>query len=514
MPTVLVRAKYIVTDPSLREDGLLMDGAICVRDSIITDVGSFTTLRDRYPDAELLGSDQHIAIPGFIDPHNHGQGVTTFSHGTADDQLETWVHYWPARSHRPAPEVYWDAMVAVSRQIRSGVTTSMRHDASSLPLEAYKIEAEATLSAYETSGIRFVYALGTTDQFRLVYDDTDTFIATLPPEIQVIARKLSAPVDKLTVDECLAYFEELFRRYEHTSRINLLLAVIGPQWDSDEILTRFRDKARQLGTGMSGPFLETLFQKLYAEREFGHSAGEHFYRLGLLGRDYSCAHGVWLTESDMERFAETGATVIHCPSSNLRLHSGIAPIPLMLAKGVNVALGVDCEGINDDDDTFQEMRLAMMLHRQVGHGLKTPDEWDVLAMATVNGARAVLMEDRIGTLEPGKEADIVLVKLDRLMESYRHPSVGPVAALVYLGRPQDVDVVMVAGEVIFRAGEFTRFDEAEARATLNRIMAAVDRPAEREADAMKARVMPFVRAYYAGWEIPKLDPIYVSNSRQ
>ena len=186
----------------------------------------------------------------------------------------------------------------------------------------------------------------------------------------------------------------------------------------------------------------------------------------------------------------------------------------MLAKGVNVALGVDCEGINDDDDTFQEMRLAMMLHRQAGHGLKTPDEWDVLMMATINGARAVLLEDRIGTLEPGKEADIVLIKLDRLMESYLHPSVSPVAALVYLGRPQDVDVVMVAGEVIFRDDQFTRFDGAEARSTLNSIMETVDRPAEREADAMRATLMPYVKAYYAGWPIPKLDSIYVSNSRQ
>ena len=516
MSTLLLQAKYIVTNPLLREEGLITDGAICVQDATITEVGHFETLRTKYPEAQLLGSNGHMAIPGFIDTHNHGQGLTTFSQGIQDDQLEPWVHYWPGRLPRPAEHVHLDTLVAIARQIRSGVTTSMRHDTPSLPPEAYISEAEAIIKAYERAGLRFAYALGTTDQFRLVYDDNDKFIQGLPTEVQSTARQLSKPGEKISVDECLTYLETLHGRYKDTSRINIMMGVIGPQWDSDEILTRFRDKSQELGTGMHGPLLETLYQKLYAHREFGHSAGKHFYRFGMLGPGYSCAHGVWLTEEDMEIFADTGATVIHCPSSNLRLHSGIAPVPLMLTKGVNVALGVDTCSINDNDDTFQEMRLAMMLSRQpvaTSKTLKPLDEWDVLAMATINGARAVLLADRIGSLEPGKEADITLVKLDRIMERYLHPSIGPVAALIYRGHPQDIDIVMVAGEVVFREGRVTGFNEAETQANLKTHIPK-DQPAERERDAMVAQVMPHIKKYYVDWPIPELDPIFFSNSRR
>ena len=513
MTEMLVRAKYIVTNPALREKGMLTDSAMYIKGAHILEIDAFHALRQKYPEAQVIGSDNHIAVPGFIDAHNHGQGVTTIAHGTHDDQLEAWVHYWPGRSPRSAEEVHYDSLVAITRQIQSGVTTSMRHDTPSLPLEAYQTETEAITKAYELSGIRFAYALGTTDQFRLVYEDNDKFIARLPRAMQAVAQELAAPIEKLSVDECLAFVQDLHARYRHTTRINFFLGVIGPQWDSDSILTKLRDKAQALGTGMHGPLLETLYQKIYPLREFGHSAVEHFYRLGMLGRNYSAAHGVWLTEKDMDYFAASGATVIHCPSSNLRLHSGIAPVPMMQAKGVNVALGVDSEGINDNDDMLQEMRLALMLHRHPRNAYRNLDEWDVLSMATINGARAVLLEDHIGTLEVGKEADIVLVQLDRITASYLHPNVGPVAALVHHAQSRDIDVVMVAGQVIVRQGEPTQFDQRQVRAILNRIMAEVDRPAERHADALRAQLIPEIRKYYADWNVPALSPVYLMNSR-
>lgn len=512
MSTKILRAGYVVTDPGLRENGVLVDGAICVRDSVIIEVDSFPILHTRYPEANVIGSANLVALPGFIDAHNHGQGVTTFGLGAIDDMLEVWAYYLSERAARSAEEVYWDVLLAAARQIRSGVTTSMRHDTTSFPLPAYRTETEAVVDAYKTSGLRLAYALGTTDQFRLVYDDNERFVTKLPSEMQSVARSLIAR-EALSVDEYLNYFDEIYRRHTGTPRINFLTGVIGPQWDSDGLLIRMRDKAKELGTGMHGPLLETLYQKLYAEREFGHSAAEHFYQLGLLGPDYSCAHGVWLSEKDIELFAETGSTVVHCPSSNLRLYSGIAPIPLMLAKGVNVALSVDSEGINDDDDTFQEMRLAMMLHRYPGKIFQAPDEWDVLKMATTNGARAVLLQDRIGTLQKGKEADVVLIKLDRIVEPYLDSSVGPIAALVYRGRPEDVDMVMVAGEVIYEKGQFTRFDEADAKANLERIIGKTERLAEKAGYARRLQLMPFIRKYYSNWRIPELEPVQMVNSK-
>jgi cytosine/adenosine deaminase-related metal-dependent hydrolase len=509
----LLKAKYVVTNPALREEGLLHEAGILVEGSLIQEVGSFDTLRKRYPEATILGSDRHMALPGFVNAHNHGQGATTFLRGTIDNRLETWCHFWPARSVRSDDEAFHDVLVANSREIRSGITASMRHDTPTVPLPVYRAEIEAIIRAYQTSGLRFRFALGTTDQFRLVYDQDEKFIATLPPEIATLARKAASTGDRITIEQFLDYFEELVKRFSGDSRINLVMAVIGPQWDSDALLVRLRDKARELGTGMHGPFLETIYQKLYCEREFGCSGGEHFYRLGILGPDYSCAHGVWLTEGDLDRFAETGATVVHCPSSNLRLYSGIAPVPLMLAKGVNVALAPDSEGINDDDDMFQEMRLAMMLHRQPGFAGEAPDEWDVLKMATMNGAKALLLEDRIGTLEPGKEADIILVNLDRILLPYKHPSIGPVTALVYLGKPRDVEMVMVAGDVIYSEGRFTRFDLAKVEARYGSMMATAYQSEDWDADSMPAELLDWIRKYYENWPIPELDPVYTLNSR-
>ena len=124
---------------------------------------------------------------------------------------------------------------------------------------------------------------------------------------------------------------------------------------------------------------------MYAEETLGCSVIEHLANHDLLDKSLSIAHGVWLSEQDMELLAAAGATIIHCPSSNLRFRGGIAPVGPMLAHGVNVALTVNSEGVNDDDDTFQEMRLAKLLHRIPGSSY-VPDEWDILTMATVNGS--------------------------------------------------------------------------------------------------------------------------------
>lgn len=513
MTRYLIQAKYVVTNPALREKGMLRGAGILVQDTMIRDVGDFFTLKQKHPEAQVLGSDHHIAIPGFINAHNHGQGATTFLRGLIDGRLETWIHSWPANIVRPEEEAYYDTLVAASREIRTGITASMRHDDLPGNFEEYKGEAEAIIRGNTTAGIRFRFALGINDQFRLVYDHNENFIASLPPEMAKLARRASTFGNRISGDEFFTYFEELVHQYKGNTRTNVLMGVIGSQWDSDELLLRAKEKARELGTGMHGPLLESLYQKLYSFREFGHSGGEHFHNLGILGPDYSCAHGVWLTENDMELFAKTGATVIHCPSSNLRLYNGIAPVTLMMEKGVNVALSPDSEGINDDEDMFQEMRLAMLLSRRPPVTTKSLDEWDVLKMATTNGARAILMQDKLGTLEPGKEADITLVDLERIFVPYMNPSIGPVTALVYRGAPSDVDLVMVGGEVIYQEGNYFRFDVQAAEKKLGELMKKAYSSEVRTVQAMPAELIPYIEEYYKIWQIPDLDPVYVMNSR-
>ena len=157
-----------------------------------------------------------------------------------------------------------------------------------------------------------------------------------------------------------------------------------------------------------------LNRREYGRRTWGHTPVEHLDHLGFLGPEVSCAHSVWLTEQDIDIMALTGATACHNPSSNLRLQNGISPVNSMLRKGVNVALGTDSTAINDDDDMVQEMRLAAKLHRQPGMGNPALDSHQTLRLATANAARPTSFQGKIGAIEKGRFADLVL--LDRSEE--------------------------------------------------------------------------------------------------
>jgi 5-methylthioadenosine/S-adenosylhomocysteine deaminase len=512
----LIRAKYLLTDARLREEGLMADGAVCVEDSLIREVGPWASLRAEYPNAPVYGSDHHLALPGFIDAHNHGEGVTAFSKGILDQRLEIRSKSGPRFVNPPRDLPYWDTLVAAARQLRSGVTTSMRKrkDLPSSPVGLYRESAEHVIRAYSDAGLRLVFALGTTDlSSRLVYEDDGKFIASLPPHIREIAESLVAPQPRIAVDECLSLVEEFCWRYRNRLDVRFLIAITGSQWISDEILLKHRDKARSLGIGMHAPLVETIYQKMYAEREFGQTAVAHLNQLGILGPDFSCAHAVWVTESDVDLLASSGATVVHCPSSNLRFHGGIAPVGLMRRNGVNVALAVDTEGINDDDDTLQEMRLASLLHRVPRAVFEPLSEWDLIAMATINAAKPLGLDSYLGTLEAGKQADVITVDTDRIFGDYLHPSVSPMAALVYRGSPRDIDHVFVGGRLVYQHGRYAFFDWEEARRILNQMMQAADwESGEREYEK-RERLKPYVQAYYDKWLPGSTEPIYQYNSK-
>ena len=159
--------------------------------------------------------------------------------------------------------------------------------------------------------------------------------------------------------------------------------------------------------------------------------------------------------------AQAGTTVCHNASSNLRLKSGIAPVNAMLARGVNVAVGTDNVAINDDDDMLQEMRLVSKLHRQPGIDAPAVSSHQVLRMATINAAAPTFFHDQIGALEKGRRADIVLLNIDSIQEPYLDPGIHIVDALLYRGKAQHVDTVIIDGEVVLRAGVFTRISKED-----------------------------------------------------
>ena len=211
--------------------------------------------------------------------------------------------------------------------------------------------------------------------------------------------------------------------------------------------------------------------------------------------------------------AATGTNICHNASSNLRLQSGIAPLGRILAAGIKVAIGSDEAGLNDDKDLFQEMRLVLKLHRVPGIDLEPPTSYQVLEMATVNGAYTSWFGDRIGTLEPGKRADMVLMDLRNIEEPYLDPRVSVVDALVHRGRGIDVDTVLVDGEVVLRERHPTKVDK---QALFREIKAALDRPLsgrEVERRELAGLVEPHLRQFYRGTAPGEAAPFTVYNSR-
>jgi cytosine/adenosine deaminase-related metal-dependent hydrolase len=257
--------------------------------------------------------------------------------------------------------------------------------------------------------------------------------------------------------------------------------------------------------------IETIYEKMHGYRFYGKPTMLHLRDIGFLGPRLSIAHGIWMTEEEMEAVAAAGVAVSHNPSSNLRLRAGIAPVLAFRAAGVTVGLGMDGFGINDDEDMFAEMRLALRLHGTPpfdGAALTTSD---VLAMATTEGARLMGKDKLIGRLAPGRFADLILVDLKRITYPWIAPEVDPKELVVYRARVGDVRTVMVGGEVVFQDGRPTRFDVEAVAKEVAAILSA--QPFRADRAELVRRLDPILTAWYLEWEMPKPDPYTYYNSR-
>src|SRR5690606_36562709 len=195
--------------------------------------------------------------------------------------------------------------------------------------------------------------------------------------------------------------------------------------------------------------------------------------------------------------AETGASLSHNPSSNLRLRAGIAPLNALLAAGVNVGIGMDGTTLDDNEDMFTEMRLALRLHRTPRLDGPAPTLSQILGLATVGGARLLGAENRLGRLAPGYAADLVLLRLDRIVWPWVAPEADPLLLLVARAQARDVESVWIDGELVLRDGSPTRFEIAAVGQELAATLAATPFPADEA--AMVEALLPHLEAYYLAW---------------
>lgn len=511
MASSIIRGKHVVTrviDDNASE--VIEDGAVYQEDGAIVEVGSYADLKGRYSPDEVVGDGSHLVIPGLVNAHHH-VGLTPFQLGSPDLALEPWI---VVRTMNRDVDNYLDTLYCAIQMIEAGITTVMHNHATWRKTEGggFHESGAHVMQAYQDAGMRVAFSFSHRDQNRVAYEDDEKFLATLPKGLaERISRRLVET--QMSTEEYIELFEGLSRDFGDDPRIRVFLSPGNVQWCSDGFLMASKEAAERHGTGIHIHLQESFYQKLYGIRTWGKTPLSHLRDLGFTGPEVSCAHGVWITDSDIRTLAETGTMVCHNASSNLRLKSGVAPLNPMLSSGVGVALGIDEAGINDDNDMLQEMRLVHKIHRQPGVYSPAPTSHQVLRLATANGARATFFGDDVGTLEAGKRADAALVDMERINEPYLDAGQNVVDALLYRGRGLDVDTVVVDGEVLMRGRRMTRVNKGEVWRALKDFLSRELSPGELERIETAQELLPHVNRFYGQWHLGQGDSHYQYNQR-
>jgi cytosine/adenosine deaminase-related metal-dependent hydrolase len=245
--------------------------------------------------------------------------------------------------------------------------------------------------------------------------------------------------------------------------------------------------------------LETSLQRDYAVHRGGRTAIDCLDRLGILGPRLTIGHGVWLSESDLDRIAETGTCICHNCSSNFRLRAGLAPLNRIEARGINSAIGIDEAGINDDRDMLQEMRMVLRAHRLPQSGRDVPTAAQVFRMATSGGAKTTPFGDDLGAIEVGKAADMVLIDWEQISHPFLDEGTPTLDAVVVRAKSAGVATVVCDGEVIYRTGRFTRVDHGDALRALRECTAHSLSDEEAERRWLSKRLLPHVADFFANY---------------
>ncbi|HZT30380.1 MAG TPA: amidohydrolase family protein [Bryobacteraceae bacterium] len=415
-------ARYVVTMDAQRR--VIEDGAVAVRGQRILAAGPRAEIERRFPVARRLERGNAILAPGLINTHTHA--AMSLFRGIADDLLlQDWLeHYiFPAEARNVTPDfVRWGTRLACLEMLLSGTTTFT---------DMYYFEDVVAETAKET-GMRGV--LG------------ETIIGFPSP-------------DAKTPTAALAFTERFLRRFRHDP---LVVAAVAPHaiyTNPDESLKASRALANRFGAPLLIHLSETKREndEVLARRRV--TPTRLLESLGVLDGRTLAAHCVWVTAGDLEILKAHRTGIAHCPSSNMKLASGVAPVTKMLALHLATGLGTDGPaGSNNDFDMFEEMDLAAKLQKVSTGDPRALPAAAALEMATIGGARALGLEQEIGSLEPGKRADMITVRLDR---PHAVPLYNVFSQIVYALKGCDVADVMIDGKPVVRDGQALTLNASE-----------------------------------------------------
>lgn len=510
MSRTLVVGNPLVT---LGDTGEITEGALIVEGREIEAVGTHAEMLERGPFDRTIGSVDHFVMPGFTNCHYHSElaaGPGLFQHifERANNML---VH--PPSGARP-DDVHTVILWGLVQAIKGGQTSVIDFFYGRPGLEHFG--AEAALDAYRDAGMRVAFGLVSRDENIYAHEPNEQFLARLPADLAAEV-KASTMGYAWPVDEVLGSFEALANRWHQ--RDDLIHTILAPDWTpacSDDLYRRCVELAGEYDTALTTHALETRSEMLYSLERYGMSALERLDRLGVLGERTSLAHFVWVTDDDIKRFAASGAVASNNPGSNLRLSAGICRTRDLLEAGGNVGFGTDGISFSDRDDFFQELRLATYLQR-------TPkvfeagrlDTRQVLRTAARSGAAATGWANRIGELAPGKLADLLVVRKDRIFFPPGRFDLTPVLdVIVDRTEASDIDTVMINGRTVMEDGAVTVVDELALR---NRFVEAVGRlfplGASTQTTNISARVDPYVVSFYQRYYETEIESAYTYNPK-
>ncbi len=397
------------------------DGRVLIRDGRILRVGRFSARAETVIDA-----DGCWVLPGLIQSHVHL--CQTLFRGAAEDmELLPWLHerIWPLEAAHDPDSIHASARLACAEMIRGGVTAF-------LSIETVRHTAVAFEAVAET-GLMGVIS-------HCLMDESGGYEALAED-----------------VEDALAYCDVILGRLEGNDRLRLAVAPRFALSSSESSLREATAYARDRGLRLHTHASEQVPEVLAVRKQTGRNNIEYLHDVGLTGPDVCLAHCVHVSELEREILRETGTHVLHCPTANLKLGSGVAPIPEYLRMGINVGLGSDGAPCNNRLDLFQEMRTAGLVQKPL-HGPVALPAQAIVGMATEGGARALGWETEMGRLEPGKLANLILIDPNRL---HALPSEDPAASVVYAHGADDVEMTIVNGRILFEEGHLTTIDEEQ-----------------------------------------------------
>ncbi|WP_100397815.1 5'-deoxyadenosine deaminase [Bacillus sp. FJAT-44742] len=427
MKSTLIKNAEIIT---MNESMDIIYGDLFIEGKQIKKIGEDLTEVTR-PDTKVIDAQGKTILPGFVQTHIHL--CQTLFRGQADDmELMDWLQnkLWPLEAAHDSESLYYSAMLGLGELIQGGTTTVV-------DMETVN-HTEAAFQAMAKSGIRALSG-------KVMMDLGDK----LPPQL--------LENTKHSVEQSVQLLEKW-----HGHDGGRLQYAFCPRFVvscTEDLLTEVRDLSHFYNVLVHTHASENKDEIRIVEEQRGMRNVEYLDHIGLANERLVLAHCIWLNEREKQIIKERKVKVTHCPGSNLKLASGVADVYGMTEEGIQVSLGGDGAPCNNTLNMFQEMKLAALLPKPY-HGPTAMPAEKVLKMATIGGAKAVGLEDEIGSLEEGKKADLFMVNLKKF-HSYPSETVDPISRIVYSASAQDVEMTMINGDIVMEERKLIHIDEEE-----------------------------------------------------